>query len=175
MGLHNVLFPFAAVPPIPARFCSFCTLSIICKGKWLFSLTSLRTRWEGSLAIEEQWLTLFISHPLTRIGWSIKAVFWHRWQVILHWLSGGEWYAASTTLALYTLALWLHFWSRLILDSHYRFPALFKAGKTAFLLSLYPHINTWDLILITWLNKLFKGFPGSEACNKMYWSQNKFI
>lgn len=104
MGLHNVRFPFAAVPPIPSRLCSFCTLSIICKGKWLFSLTSLGPRWEGTLAIEQQWLTLFISHLLTRIGWSIKAVFWHRWQVILHWLSGGEWYAASTTLALYALS-----------------------------------------------------------------------
>lgn len=54
----------------------------LCKREWLFSLTSLGTRWAGSLATEQQWLTLSIIQRLTRIGWSIKAVFWHRWQLI---------------------------------------------------------------------------------------------
>lgn len=57
------------------------------------------------------------------------------------------------------IILWLHFWSRLIFDSDNRILALFKVGKTAFIFSPYPHINTSNLILNTRLSTLFKYFP----------------
>lgn len=71
-------------------------------------------------------LTQMTGHPALIVRWWVICCIYHSCFV---WL-----------------ILWLHFWPRLIFDSHYRFLALFKMGKTAF----YSHfIHT--LTLGIWL------------------------
>lgn len=171
-----MLFQVTVVPPIPVQLCNFYTLSIICvKGSKSFSLTSLRTRQAGSLAIEHQGLTLSIIQ-LADKDWLINknslltqmTIYFSlivRWWVISH---------IYHSCFLYIIP-WLHFLSWMFLNPDYRFLALIKAGRTGFLFSLYPHINTWNLIHITRFNLLFKVFQNLLFAIIIYWLQNRFI
>lgn len=141
----------------------------------MFSLTSLGTKWAGSLATEQQWLTLSIIQLLTRIGWSIKTVFWHRWQFILHWLSGVEWYPASTILASYALSCGSISGPDWFLTLIIGFLPYSKWVRQ----HLYSHlIHTLTLgiwFLIQDSVRFSNIFPEFAAPNKMYWLWNTFI
>lgn len=133
----------------------------------MFSLTSLGTRWAGSLAKEEQWLTLSIIQHADK-GWLINKSSLLTQMTIYSSLIVRWWVISCIYhFCFLCIILWLHFWSWLILDSDCRFLALFKVGRTALLFSRYPHINTWSLIHITRLNLFFKDFP-EFAC--LWWN-----